>query len=1120
MHKLSVIVIFLIITMNCLADGWRSGEQQVIIVIKSSEQVQTLNNLKINFEAFSNKEVRAYLVPREKSYLESLGFQIKTEIEDLNKHFESFWIAEDAYHSYQQIIDLADSLEEHFPSICKKYLFGTSLGGRQLAALKISDNVLTDEPEAEVFFDGGIHGDEIGGAENIIRFAREFCLSYGSNSTITNLINNREIWLYLMVNPDGRVNMVRYNNNGVDLNRDCGYMWNGEGSSSGPFNEIESKALRLCNLENQFVVYTSYHSGTEFVSYPWSYRPDATYDNAHINQLAQVYVNASGYTALPYGQGYAGMYPINGSSKDAYYGITGSVSWSIEISTSKQPPASQIMTYYNYNKPSMIALVEYSGYGLQGTVADAQTGEPVAALVFVNNYYPCYTDPEVGDYHKYVLPGTYTITVKANGYITQTISGITVSASNVTTTNFQLISSNERYAYKFIASYIPGNNFADEGNTPAALCAPDNINYSIGKSGYCILDMQSPVLDGAGSDFRVYEGDASPEGYTCYAGSTMDGPWISLGTGSGTTEFDLAISGLTSSRYIKILDDGDGTASEANAGFDLDAVKILEPVSGVYIAMTGYEVDDSFGNNNGKIDPGETVDIIVTLKNNGNVNAQNVTGVINTVSPYLTIQAGTTGFGDIGPGQSSSGTYTVTADAGTPAGEPVTIDLNVTANSGAYSNNFVMNFVIGQIPLLIIDLDGNHNSGTVIKTSIEANGVAADYTTVFPTTLNIYSSVFLCLGIYSSNHVLTTTEGQALAAFLNGGGTLYMEGGDTWAYDTQTAVHSMFKISGVSDGSADMSTIAGKTGTFTQGMSFVYSGDNSWMDRINPISPAILILQNQSPVYGTGVAYNGGTYKTIGCSHEFGGLVNGVLPSTRTELMHQYLDFFELLPPPTTTLNLKAVLEGPFTGSQMSNSLSPLMPLSQPYNTLPWSYSGSESVAAIPANVVDWVLIELRDATTPANATPATRIARQAGFIKADGNIVSTNGTSPLVLPVTAANGLFIVIHHRNHLSILSATALSISGGIYTYDFTTGYDKTYGGANGCKEVWPGYWGMIGGDANSDGNIDESDISILWRPNAGEAGYRYEDLNLDGQVDNRDKDDCWQPNNGSGSQVPE
>jgi hypothetical protein len=221
-------------------------------------------------------------------------------------------------------------------------------------------------------------------------------------------------------------------------------------------------------------------------------------------------------------------------------------------------------------------------------------------------------------------------------------------------------------------------------------------------------------------------------------------------------------------------------------------------------------------------------------------------------------------------------------------------------------------------------------------------------------------------------------------------------------------------------------------------------------------------------------------------------------------------------------LSLTAMLEGPVSGSVMLTplNLSGMLPLSQPYNMAPWNYNGSESVEAIPANVVDWVLVDLRDATSAANATSATRIARQAGLVLTDGSIVSTDGVSPLFFSVSVTNNLYTVVHHRNHLGILSANALTPSGGNYSYDFTTGFDKTYGETFGCKELAPGIWGMIGGDANCDGEVSEPDMSVIWYPLAGTKGYHLGDLNLDGQVDNKDKDDCWQPNLGDSCQVPE
>jgi hypothetical protein len=572
--------------------GWREGEKQIRISNVTPEIAIQLYKIKLNMDfcRSDHNHIIAYVVPDELLRIEALRIPYVVEIENLNEYNTDFWFREDQYHSYQGIIDLADSLALNFPSICKKIIFGYSIQNRQCAALKISDNVDVDEPEAEVMFDGGIHGDEIGGSENVIRFARDLCTKYGIDPTITNLINNREIWLYLMVNPDGRYNMSRYNANSVDLNRDWGYMWDQWGGSPASFSQVETRFLRDCMYNNQFVVHTTYHSGTEIISYPWSYRPNPSPDQNHINQLAGIYSSVSGYSNLPYGQGYNVMYPINGSTKDGNYGLMGSVSWSIEISNSKQPPTSQIMQYYNWNYPSMLALIEYAGYGIEGTVTDAVTNSPIPAVIFVNNYYPAYTDPVIGDYHKYVLPGSYSITVWANGYQSQSVSNVLVTANNSTTINFQLTPEPGHYVYKFSASQIPDNNFSDEGSTPAVIGKPDDINYSIGKGGWCVLDMQYPVANVSGADFIIHEGDTSPEGYFCYVGSGIDGPWYLVGSGNSTTSFDISSSGLQEAQFIKIVDDGDGVAIQANAGFDLDAIEAIDIVPVELVSFTAENV--------------------------------------------------------------------------------------------------------------------------------------------------------------------------------------------------------------------------------------------------------------------------------------------------------------------------------------------------------------------------------------------------------------------------------------------------------------------------------------------------------------------------------------------------
>ncbi|MBN2174693.1 MAG: PKD domain-containing protein [Bacteroidales bacterium] len=313
-----------------------------------------------------------------------------------------------------------------------------------------------------------------------------------------------------------------------------------------------------------------------------------------------------------------------------------------------------------------------------------------------------------------------------------------------------------------------------------------------------------------------------------------------------------------------------------------------------YLEMGEIIVSDPQGNNNGKIDPGETVNLIITVENNGSSEAFQVMGELSTNDPYVEIESGPMSYGDIEGENMQQQSFVITADASTPTGHIANFDFGIEANLGITGVGSFFE-VIGQIPVLILDLDPNHSSSPAMEDAIDAAGVAYETLTAFPDDLNLYSSVFVCLGIYSTNHVLTTAEGQSLADYLNSGGSLYMEGGDTWYFDASTAVHSMFNINASADGSGDMGTVQGQTGTFTEGMSFVYSGENNWMDHIDPVAPAIAILRNVSPAYGTGVAYDAGDYKTIGTSHEFGGLNDGASPSTKNELMMEYLIFLGIM---------------------------------------------------------------------------------------------------------------------------------------------------------------------------------------------------------------------------------
>jgi hypothetical protein len=220
-----------------------------------------------------------------------------------------------------------------------------------------------------------------------------------------------------------------------------------------------------------------------------------------------------------------------------------------------------------------------------------------------------------------------------------------------------------------------------------------------------------------------------------------------------------------------------------------------------------------------------------------------------------------------------------------------TIDVT---SQGGFSAQGMFTLTVGQMPILIIDLDLNQNSGPHLNAAIQDLGIGVDYTTSWPDDPQTYSNIFLCLGVYAYNHRLSVTEGDDLAAFLNAGGNLYMEGGDTWFWDDPTAVHSMFRINGIQDGDSDLDVQSGLSGTFTEGMSFNYAGDNSYIDRIEAIDPAYNLFENNFPAYFSAVANLGDGYRTIGSTFEFGGLANGSGISTRLKLMEEYLKFFEV----------------------------------------------------------------------------------------------------------------------------------------------------------------------------------------------------------------------------------
>jgi hypothetical protein len=222
-------------------------------------------------------------------------------------------------------------------------------------------------------------------------------------------------------------------------------------------------------------------------------------------------------------------------------------------------------------------------------------------------------------------------------------------------------------------------------------------------------------------------------------------------------------------------------------------------------------------------------------------------------------------------------------------------------------------------------------------------------------------------------------------------------------------------------------------------------------------------------------------------------------------------------------LMAKVFLEGPFDETEMITGLNinGAISTSQPFNTDPWDYNGIENVDSFPDDVVDWVLVELRDATDAASATSETIISRQAALLRKDGAVIGMDGsTTTLQCDITTiSHNLFVVIYHRNHLAVIAAQPLTETDGVYSHDFTSGETKAYGGASGHKEIFVDIWGMIGGDSDANGAINSGD-KLIWQSGAGLKGYKAGDLDLDSEVDNIDKNGIWNNNQEAESQVPQ
>jgi hypothetical protein len=211
--------------------------------------------------------------------------------------------------------------------------------------------------------------------------------------------------------------------------------------------------------------------------------------------------------------------------------------------------------------------------------------------------------------------------------------------------------------------------------------------------------------------------------------------------------------------------------------------------------------------------------------------------------------------------------------------------------------------------------------------------------------------------------------------------------------------------------------------------------------------------------------------------------------------------------------DLKVFCQGPFNAGsdEMSTAINSYIPLDAATAYSNIGYAGTESVTSIPnADVVDWILVELRDATDAASANSGTILQTIAGFLLKTGYIVGLDGVSPIKFEFDVTNNAYFVIHHRNHLPIMTSSTPTESFGNYVYNFSDNATKAYG-TDAMKQIdtSPVTYGMYAGDANGNGVVDVADYSVSWALDFGKSGDYYNgDFNMNGAVDIADYSTMW------------
>lgn len=433
-----------------------NGEAHISILKSEVSDLEKLENVAYIDEHFHNDSAYQAIVtlPKLQEFVD-LGIDytllahpnksVNAEMVDLKTYNEakstdcgSFLAGYPTYGLYQQMmLDFAID----YPEICRYEEIETLPSGRKLMAVVISDNVNEDENEPRFLYTSTMHGDETAGYMLMLRMIQDILCNYGSDPKIADLVDNVEIWINPLANPDGTyawgdntLNGARRTNaNFVDLNRNYLDPDDGPNPDGNPY-QPETVAFMQLAEDIHFDMSSNMHGGVEVVNYPWDTWSFQHADDAWWVHVCRQYADTaqanspSGYfNFLDNGitNGYD-WYPVAGGRQDFMTYFHRGREMTLELSDQKFLSSTQFDNYWDYNRSALYNYLEQSLFGLRGTITDANTGEPIVANVSIFNHDMDNSDvfsrlPN-GNYHRYLHEGSYDVTFSADGYQSQTIT--------------------------------------------------------------------------------------------------------------------------------------------------------------------------------------------------------------------------------------------------------------------------------------------------------------------------------------------------------------------------------------------------------------------------------------------------------------------------------------------------------------------------------------------------------------------------------------------------------------------------------------------------------------------------------------------------------------------------